>query len=522
MSPATEVRGGVHVAPEFIRETSLVRRKHWGDMKGLTASIVSQGIIEPLIVRPIEGAGDDDPHLFELVCGARRLRGAKGAKLSEVPVIVRELTDTEALEIQAIENVQREDVQPLEEAEWYEALHEKGHTFEAIAGKVGKSIAYVYARAKLLALCPEARKALAEGQITASVALYVARIPHAKLQLEALKELKPRDKDDDPATARQAFEIISQRYMLRLVNAPFAAGDAGLLPKAGACTTCPKRTGNQAVLFEDVSNADVCTDPICYREKVDAAWEIASKAHAAAGGKVLTKAEARATFPYGTHVDHRAALVDLEAKAYDVDAKKTWHQVLKDAKIEPAVVLARDPEGNIRELVSASTVKRASRLLRPASSGPKPKASPAEKRKHRENEIKSALNGLALREIVCRAEEAVADPKPTALVQRIFRLLAMAMLFGYASSADEVCLRRGLEVPKGKHPDEVLRKAIPATPYPKLVGLVLELAIGEGYGPSCAEVLEAALKLFGVDRKKLREKAIAKVDKAEKPKGKGK
>jgi ParB/RepB/Spo0J family partition protein len=212
----------------------------------------------PIIARPsIRGAGR-----YEIVAGERRFRAASAAGLTEIPAIVRDLTDAEALELQVIENNQRVDVHPLEEAEGYEALMQHAHySVDDMAAKVGKSRAYVYARLKLLALCEAGRKALYEGTISASIALLLARIPVKKLQEKCLDEVLDDMGSGEPMSFREAKDHVENRYMLRLKEAPFKPGDAGLVPKAGACTDCPKRTGNEPELFADIANADVCTDP---------------------------------------------------------------------------------------------------------------------------------------------------------------------------------------------------------------------------------------------------------------------
>jgi ParB/RepB/Spo0J family partition protein len=133
--------------------------------------------LQPLLARPLGDGG------FELVFGHRRLRAAKLAGVASAPVMVRQLDDKEVLEEQIIENAQRDDIHPLEEAEGYERLHEQhGYSVDEIAAKVGKSRAFVYARMKLRALCPAAMEAFYGGKLTAATALYVARIPGEKLR----------------------------------------------------------------------------------------------------------------------------------------------------------------------------------------------------------------------------------------------------------------------------------------------------------------------------------------------------
>jgi len=141
-------------------------------MKELVASVEEKGILNPILLRP---KGDR----YEIVCGERRFRAATTAGLKDIPAVVRILTDQQALECMVIENLQREDVHPLEEAEGYEALMKKhGYkTVEDIAAKIGKSRAYVYGRLKLCDLIPENRKIFYSGKFSPSVALLVAKVP---------------------------------------------------------------------------------------------------------------------------------------------------------------------------------------------------------------------------------------------------------------------------------------------------------------------------------------------------------
>jgi len=125
---------------------------------------------------------------------------------------------------------------------------------------VGKSRSYVYARTKLLALCPELRKAFLRRRTGRLDALLLARIPPHDLQRKALKELAEQREYGEIHSFRDAQEFIRANYMLRLKQAPFDQNDAAAPAQGGSCAACPKRTGNQRDLFGDVKDADVCTD----------------------------------------------------------------------------------------------------------------------------------------------------------------------------------------------------------------------------------------------------------------------
>ncbi len=159
-------------------------------LQELADSIASKGMLEPILVRPrppkypvrdgVEVRPPFDPapkENYEVVAGERRFRAAGLAKLETVPCIVRELNDVEVLEVQTIENLQRDDLHPLEEAEGYAALmKEAGYDIEQIAQRIGKSTRYVYDRVKLLQLVPALRKVFLEGEISVGHAILLARL----------------------------------------------------------------------------------------------------------------------------------------------------------------------------------------------------------------------------------------------------------------------------------------------------------------------------------------------------------
>jgi ParB family chromosome partitioning protein len=148
-----------------------------GTLEELAASMAGGvGIIEPLIVRPFgKKAG-----AYELVAGERRWRAAEIAGLSEVPVLVKPLTDVQVLELMVIENNQREDINALEEAKGFHALRTRGVDIAHIQARIGRSRKYVYDRLKLLDLVPAAKALLLEERITAGHAILLARLTKAQ------------------------------------------------------------------------------------------------------------------------------------------------------------------------------------------------------------------------------------------------------------------------------------------------------------------------------------------------------
>src|SRR5688572_14084875 len=173
-------------------------------LEELTNSIREKGVMQPLLVRPSE-----DPNIFEIIAGERRWRAAQRAGLHDIPVIVREVDDKEALELAIIENVQRVDLNPLEEAQGYEQLIEQfSYTQQDLAQVIGKSRSHVANTLRLLKLPRDVREMVTGGQLTAG---------HARTLITA---------EDPAALARQ---IIDQGLSVR--EAEKLSQNGGAAPK---------------------------------------------------------------------------------------------------------------------------------------------------------------------------------------------------------------------------------------------------------------------------------------------------
>lgn len=254
-------------------------RKHFDAAKlhELTESIKSGGVHQPILVRPLPGSRLEDTEReveFEIVSGERRWRASIDAGQTKIPAMVRVLDDAQVLEIQMIENLIRADLSPMEEAEGYETLMNRtGTTVEALAAKIGKSRAYIYARLKLLDLNAECQLALREGKIDASRALLIARIPDTNLHAKALAEAMRKDFHGDVISLLSFQNWLRANVMLHLDDAVFPIADVTLNPKAGSCHDCKKRTKAFADLLSEVSphiDGDLCLDPECYHQKEQA------------------------------------------------------------------------------------------------------------------------------------------------------------------------------------------------------------------------------------------------------------
>jgi ParB family chromosome partitioning protein len=205
--------GGVrHLPIELIRANADQPRKNFdaNELQSLAESIRSRGVIQPIIVRPRTGADNE----FEIVAGERRWRAAQLAGLHQMPVIVRTLGDTEVSELAMIENVQRADLNPVEEAMGYNALQSRGgYNQNELAQIVGKSRSHVTNTLRILEMPEAVRSHLAAGRLTAG---------HARAIASAA----------DPATL--AEKIVQGGLNVRLAEALAAAPSARVERKSGA------------------------------------------------------------------------------------------------------------------------------------------------------------------------------------------------------------------------------------------------------------------------------------------------
>ncbi len=218
--------GGKKLPVDFIIANRANPRRTFDaeQLEELTNSIREKGVMSPLLVRPT-----DDPNIFELIAGERRWRAAQKAGLHDVPVIVREVDDKEALELAIIENVQRADLNPLEEAMGYGQLIEQfDYTQQDLAQVIGKSRSHVANTLRLLRLPEDVRGMVASGTLTAGHArtLITVEDPAALArqivdkglsvrEAEALSQQRdlPRKKPVADSAARDADTLALERRL---------------------------------------------------------------------------------------------------------------------------------------------------------------------------------------------------------------------------------------------------------------------------------------------------------------------
>lgn len=218
-------------------------------LKLLSKNIEQYGVIQPITVRPTENG-----HI--IVMGERRYRASKMAKLKTIPCIVRDFDSSMVSEVQIIENLQRQDVEPIEEAEAIAFLLER-YTTEEIATRIGRTVKFVYGRIKLANLIAGFRPYVRDKEMTLSMAITIAVFPQEdqKMFLEGMGEtFKPH-----------YINHALKNKMFDLKDAPFDLEDKTVLPEAGACSSCPFNAANQGSLFGDGKR--ICTKASCFSTK---------------------------------------------------------------------------------------------------------------------------------------------------------------------------------------------------------------------------------------------------------------
>ncbi len=271
----------------------------------LSESIKKQGVLQPITVRPVSTA--DRSAKYQIVCGERRWRAAAMAGLKEVPVIIRELTDDEAMDIAITENLQRKDVSPIEESDAFKYLLDKGCTIADLCGRFGKSEFFVRQRLRLQTLIPDFRSLLEAGQISISQIMEIIKFEETVQQMvfdEHFSNSCGSWMSWRELTPKALYERVIQSYSALLSNYDF---------DKAACHDCPNCSKNSC-FFEDVEDAK-CMNRDCLNRKV-IEWkiEVAEK---------LQKAHPEAdfvAFPQG-----RSGLVEqLTAKGHEVKECATY------------------------------------------------------------------------------------------------------------------------------------------------------------------------------------------------------
>jgi ParB/RepB/Spo0J family partition protein len=305
-------------------------------LRELADSIKLNGVQQPIIVREIAIEGDVVD--YEIVAGHRRWMASQLAGKLTIPAIFRELTNDQARELNMLENLQREDLPAMEEAEAFGALFESLGSAAAVAMKCSKSIDYVARRLKLLDLIDPAKHALGGQLITVDHAMLIARLGESEQEKALRYTISPNagvkektadilaaaskrlasygvrvddsdaedededDLDDEDEGVGYSFmdshkwepesvpklKAFIERAKLDLARAPWDLADANLVPAAGACTQCSANTAHNTALFGDLLIVEAsCTRAACFEEKRQAFVTLQAEALKSAGTDAL-------------------------------------------------------------------------------------------------------------------------------------------------------------------------------------------------------------------------------------------
>lgn len=259
--------------PRVVREDESLR--------SLSESIHAQGVIQPIVVRPVPS--EDGAERYQIVAGERRWRASRLAEQQLIPAVIREdLSDEQALELTVLENLQREELSPLEEARGVASLVSTGQAIELIADRLGKPVRWVARRAQLVNLSPAWREALADPEslvhgMSAAQLELVARLPEVSQD----RLIADRGPYFDPSWSLGQLRGVIGRALCDVGYAPFPVEDDSLVDGCGGCGTCPKRSSCQPALWdpEDMfefdgpsarASSDLCLDRGCWDAKLAA------------------------------------------------------------------------------------------------------------------------------------------------------------------------------------------------------------------------------------------------------------
>jgi ParB/RepB/Spo0J family partition protein len=495
-------------------------RKHFNEEKEgeMILSMKEYGFtLSTLLVRPMGDNGD-----FEIVVGERRVRAARAAGISDAPCYVRKYSESEVISIQLVENLQRDDLNAIEEAEGYnralQLLDENQKpvfTIEKLAQQTGKSAITIRRRLTLLRLPAAARTELEAGKLNSLVASMIAAIPDENSREQATQLiLHPRD-EAEPLSSRRAEILIQQRFVRDLRHAKFNQSDAVLVPivnddkgqraEGGACDDCP---------FKQCGHHHLCLNPSCFEKKQTAEWQQwqREKTDETKNRQAVTELESRKLFPVGANLTAHN-LVDLSDCPDSTDlrpgevCRTKWRELIgKDSNL--LTVISRDRDGKEHELVDRAAAIELARAqhkdLFKSQQNQRSKRVDSDDRKleEKKREADSAQAKQAIEICADRVRITAADWKlPPAIVKTLeafFRLLLDREL-EFSAFNENFCKRHGLPVvAKGGSVLKQTRKRA----LPELVAMFIESVISEG-GYSYSRELDALdsrwLALFGVN-----------------------
>ncbi len=394
------------IDPDQIVPSPTNPRKHFDpeSMAELVESMRRHGVMQPLLVR--KNPRILDKARYELVAGERRWRAAKAAGLHFVPVTIRELSDEEALELQAIENLQRQDLSPMEEAAGYQVLLKlPGYNMARLVARTGRKESTIYGKLKLLDLPEPAKAAVQAGTMTPSVAEVIARAS-ANAREEITKAV---------LKGREVWEGGSY------VKRPLTFQEA-------------KRT----------------VDEVEERAKRERAWQVAAQKAEAAGLNVLPTAQACQIVPYShrepTELQHNCGYVAAAAKCPDDPKGRTYGEILPREACAVDRFAAISHEGKTYEVFKRDQVVPALKKLKiwraEGSKALRDKEKAAAEKQRAAT--KKAKDEAAVGALVAAIERQGPGRLPVSFWKQLAAELPMLVSYG----AETVVARRGLSHPR--------------------------------------------------------------------------
>ncbi len=474
----------IRVSLSDLCECPLNPRKRYDEAKlrELGESVEKQGVIHALLVRPRSPeASADGGCLYEVIAGHRRFRAALLVNVHTLPVVVRPMSDAHALSLMLSENLQRQDLNAIEEAEGYASMLAlvdpvtavPVHTLASLALEIGKSIDHVRDCLRLLRLPDKAREAVETGVIGKSIGYMIAKVPDKQLRKKFADEVI-KGWNGYPMSFRETNDHRRRNYMVELTKVPFDRKKAALVPQknneagerisGGACADCPWNSANG----EEPSakgNVSACLNPACYAEKVDVNVRVV-KEKALEEGKIIIEGDkAKRVFEWdGKTPRYDSGMVRLDETVDGCPGTKkppTWKKMLSTAgpsgvAVTPQIQVVIDDKGKAHELVqrslaiAAATKNGFEDMLRGQPSGkgrgPQDAARLAEEAKKKaEDKLDRAVGAAALGEMVDAIERlGVSD-------ERWYAFLPIALHHCGSDGVAFVAARRGIEVKKDAH-----------------------------------------------------------------------
>ncbi len=528
-------------------------RKYFDESKlhELAVSIREKKVLQPITVRPHptrEG-------LWMLIFGERRWRASEIAGMATIPSIVEEIDDQESLERQLIENAQRVDIPPLDEAEAYQLLLKRhGHTIETLMSKTGKSRSHLYQRMKLLELAPGVKKALAEGKLPVAHAELIVRLADRKLQEQCCREVLGKGVDQElsldalgimpeevsqdgkqyseredrqPLSFRATQALIRRHFATKLSLARFEPSDESLT-SAGACGPCPHRSGNQPELpgVPSSKGEDLCTKPSCFEEKTKATWTRVAAAAKDRGIEVLDPKDVKDVFAYDqVSVSTNSSYIELDQElpynlAKTPGKPQTYAKLLGKRAAEVPRVLVQDGSGAPRELLDKA---KAVEILRELGKVDKPAPSKANdpmaayKKERKADREKVELRNRALDRM---ARAAIVETSKDLGKRELgwLRLITEWVIeLVEPSLKEDSAVMTGVDMKKGPWKKGLLERANSDSKLRQLLtGLLFADAIeNSANDPKDGSLVATATALLGIDDFKTTLAAIKESDKLE-------